>query len=234
MYTFESRIRYSEVDKDGVLPFPGIINYFQDCSVFQSEDLGVGVSYLTSKNRAWMLSSWQVIFNRFPKENEHIKVSTWASGFRLFHGERNFTMKDTHDEMIAYANSNWVYIDLVTGKPTKASKEEVAIYQPEPAIDMNNAPRKIQLPKEGWMDQNPIVVPKSWIDSNNHVNNNQYVKTAWNVLPENLKVHQVRVEYKQAASLGDVIIPSILKEDERTIVMLNNEEFKPYAVVEII
>ena len=44
MYTFESRVRYSEVDAEGKLPVPGIIDYFQDCSVFQSEDLGVECS----------------------------------------------------------------------------------------------------------------------------------------------------------------------------------------------
>ena len=47
MYTFGSRIRYSETDEYGKLTLTGIMNYLQDCSTFQSEDIGLGISYLT-------------------------------------------------------------------------------------------------------------------------------------------------------------------------------------------
>ena len=66
MYTFESRVRYSESDESGRLSLEGALNYFQDCSTFQSEDLGMGFSSLREKRRAWWLSSWQVVFHRRP------------------------------------------------------------------------------------------------------------------------------------------------------------------------
>ena len=43
-YSFTSRIRYSEIGEDGNLTLPGLINYFQDCSTFQSEAIGEGVA----------------------------------------------------------------------------------------------------------------------------------------------------------------------------------------------
>lgn len=49
-YFFTSRIRYSEIGEDGNLTLPGLINYFQDCSTFQSEAIGEGVAEL--KNEA--------------------------------------------------------------------------------------------------------------------------------------------------------------------------------------
>ena len=52
MYTFDSRIRYSEIGEDGNLTLPGLINYFQDCSTFQSEDLGIGTTVLKEEKRA--------------------------------------------------------------------------------------------------------------------------------------------------------------------------------------
>ena len=42
MYTFDSRVRYSETDSGGKLTMASLINYFQDCSTFQAEELGVG------------------------------------------------------------------------------------------------------------------------------------------------------------------------------------------------
>lgn len=45
MYSIKERVRYSETDKSGHLTLTGIVNYFQDCSTFQSEDLGVGMEF---------------------------------------------------------------------------------------------------------------------------------------------------------------------------------------------
>ena len=62
MYSFKSRVRYSEINRDGLLDIPAVLNYFQDCSTFQSEQLGVGVDYLKKEKKAWVLSSWQIEF----------------------------------------------------------------------------------------------------------------------------------------------------------------------------
>lgn len=78
-YTIEGRIRYSEIDHHGTVTLPGIINYFQDCSAFQSEDIGVGRAKLAKKKRAWILSYWQVIVDRYPKMGEKITVGTFSS-----------------------------------------------------------------------------------------------------------------------------------------------------------
>lgn len=42
-YHFDSRIRYSEIEADGHLTMPGVIDYFQDCCIFHSESIGKGV-----------------------------------------------------------------------------------------------------------------------------------------------------------------------------------------------
>ena len=44
-YTIDGRIRFSEVDHTRRITLPGIVNYFQDCSTFQSEDLGLGIEH---------------------------------------------------------------------------------------------------------------------------------------------------------------------------------------------
>ena len=54
MYTFESRVRFSEADHTELLTLPGLVNYFQDCSTFQSEDIGYGVESLKKSGQAWI------------------------------------------------------------------------------------------------------------------------------------------------------------------------------------
>ena len=51
MYEFNSRVRYSEIDHHGTLTLPALINYFQDCSTFQSELLNNGVERLEELHR---------------------------------------------------------------------------------------------------------------------------------------------------------------------------------------
>ena len=80
MYTFDSRVRYSETDEEGNLSVVGIMNYLQDCSTFQSEDLKLGISYLNEEKRAWWLSGWQIEILRQQHFGERIRISTWPSG----------------------------------------------------------------------------------------------------------------------------------------------------------
>lgn len=93
-YTTEGRIRFSEVDHTRRITLPGIVNYFQDCSTFQSEDLGLGIVHCSERKRAWILSSWQVVVERYPEIGEKIQTSTWATDFKGLFGERNFCMTD--------------------------------------------------------------------------------------------------------------------------------------------
>ena len=52
MYKLESHVRYSECGADNKMKLSAIINYFQDCTTENSEQLGVGFAYLKEKNRA--------------------------------------------------------------------------------------------------------------------------------------------------------------------------------------
>ena len=45
MFEFTSKVRYSETDSEGKLSLPALLDYFQDSSTFQSEELGLGIEY---------------------------------------------------------------------------------------------------------------------------------------------------------------------------------------------
>ena len=123
-YTFKSRVRFSEVDHTKRITLPGIVNYFQDCSTFQSEGLGLGlgVDHFAKHKRAWILSAWQVVIDRYPSLGEEISVSTWATEFNGLYGLRNFCMEDEGQQMTACANSVWVYMDIEKGRPQSREK----------------------------------------------------------------------------------------------------------------
>lgn len=232
MYSFDSHVRYSEVGEDKNLTLNGIINYFQDCSTFQSEELKVGVRQLEAMHRVWVLSSWQIVIDRYPALCEKIHVSTWPYYFQGFCGYRNFTMTDQEGKLLAWANSLWSFLDTQTGRPARVPGEIVKCYELEEKLDMKYASRKVPMPKNGEAAE-PFAVQKHHLDTNHHVNNGQYIQMAREYVPEDFRIRQMRAEYKKSALLGDMIYPVTALEDGRYTVGLCDEIGKPYAVIEL-
>ena len=230
-YSFNGRVRYSETGENGLLTLPGILNYFQDCSTFQSEEVGLGIEVLKEWKRFWVLSAWQVIVDRYPSLGEEIRTCTWAYGFRSFLGMRNFCMETKDGERIAYANTYWTYINAENGFPAKLTERDTKGYELEEKLEMNYAPRKIVLPKE-YEKQESFSIQKHHLDTNHHVNNCQYVQMAMDYLPEDYRIYQMRAEYKMQAKLGDIICPKVKAETGKVIVSLDNTDGKAYAIIE--
>lgn len=230
-YSFESRVRFSEIGENGCLELPGILDYFQDCCTFESEETGLGMEALKARKRAWVLSSWQVIVKRYPKLGEHIKVTTIPYSFRGFMGMRNFILETAEGERLAWANSYWSHINTETGLPEKLTPADTDPYNLGEKLEMDYAPRKIALPKE-VVKQEAFSVQKHHLDTNHHVNNCQYIRMAADYLPEDFVVHQLRAEYKRQALLGNVIIPEVYAAEDKVTVILNAEDQELYAIVE--
>lgn len=230
VYQFESRVRYSEVDQDQNLTINGMINYFQDCSTFHSESIGLGIENLARKGRAWVLLSWQIVIHRQPGFGEKIRIQTWPYDFKGFYGYRNFTILDEEGKQAVCANSVWAYMDLNTGRPVKAAQDETEGYVLEERLDMKYASRKVPIPKES-VEMEHCSVLKYQLDTNHHMNNGQYVLMAHEYLPEGFSVGQMRAEYKKQARLHDIIVPGVHQEEECCTVTLCGEDGQAYAVI---
>ncbi len=236
MYSFDSRIRYSETDSEGKLSLEGLLDYFQDCSTFHSEDLGLGVAYLRENKMVWVLSSWQIEITRFPKLAEKVNVGTFPYEFKGCFGYRNFFMTDEQGNYIAKANTMWTLLDTEHFRPKHPTEQMLERYVLEEKLPMDAVGRKITISADA-VAQEEIVVRKQHLDTNNHVNNVQYVRMAMEHLPEGFCINKMRAEYKKQALLQDVMIPYVAGEisgdgSEKKIVSLKDEKGNVYANVE--
>ena len=232
MFCFDSIVKYSEIDEDRHMTLTAILDLLQDCCIFQSEELGVGLSFLKEKQRAWVLSSWQVKIRRYPKLGEQLRACTWPYDFKNFMGYRNFKIEDETGEEIACANSVWVFIDITNGRPVRVPEEIKAKYSFEEPYDMECLGRKIRT-EEGMEPKEPVRIGRFHIDTNRHVNNGKYVMIAEEYLPESFKVKELRAEYKKAAVLSDFLYPRVKVMDRSAMVVLADADEKPYAVLEL-
>lgn len=232
MYSFKSRIRYSEADCNNKLSLEGLLNYFQDCSTFQSEDLGVGLKYLKERDMAWVLNMWQIDVERYPEIGERVEIGTLPYEIKGFLGYRNFWMSDENGRRLAVANTIWTLLNLEKGKPVMAPQEMKEKYGVSERLDMEYLPRKIAIPENG--EEKPeFVITRHYLDTNNHVNNGQYVQMALEYPEANFKIWRLRAEYKKQAFLDDIFYPVVYKQKGIYTVSLNDKAGAPYAVVEL-
>jgi len=235
MYTYTTKVGYSQVDTDRLMRIDAMTALFQDVTCFQGEDIGNGFALLEPRRQAWILNSWQIEVKRFPAFNEQITVGTFPTSFKGFIGNRNFVIKDADGEMIVTANSIWTFMDMAKMRPARVDEEFISKYILEEPLPMDYSARKILLPEtDEWevSEREPITVREYHLDSNMHVNNGQYVQIASAYLPGTIHFNRMRVEYRNQARLGDVMVPVVYTKGDTCIVALCDVEKKPYAVVE--
>lgn len=224
LYSFDARIRYSETGSDAHLQIMSMINYLQDCCVLQCEDAGVGVAQLLKQNRAWYLLGWQIHIRRLPRLSEHVVVSTWPYDFSKLTVGRCFSMSDSEGNVCVEADSSWCLMDIERHRPVHVPNTIVeALLDPADCrLDLPPMRRKIELAGEAERLA-PSEVSKLQLDTNKHVNNVQYAEMAIEALGvREAEVSRIDVQYKNAAVLGDTIVPVVRRgEDSGTIELLS-------------
>ena len=233
-FEFAAPVRYSETTHDGTMSLPALIDIFQDCSIFHSEKIGYGPALLKAEHKAWVLTHWHIEVDRYPKLAEQVTVGTFASSFKTVSAGRDFYLRDPEGTVIARAHSTWGFMDLAAGKPVRPTADHVAAYSLGAPLEMPEESRKIALPAADDLRAcDPITVRRDLIDTNEHMNNSQYVRIALGVLPDEMQPHRVRVDYRRSAVLGDVICPHVAIDPDRTVVLLADEDGDAYGVVEL-
>lgn len=233
MYSFESRVRYSETDQNHRLSVFGMVNYFQDSSTAHTEDAWMTLPELMEKEgAAWFINFWQIDINRLPEMGERITVGTNPHTFRGFVGYRNYFLKSESGEMLVIANSEWTFVDMHTLSPKRAPKNIAEIYGAAEPMEMEYLPRKIKIQGEEEKTDETVVVRRHMLDMNGHTNNAQYVSAAADFLPDGFEFDRIRTEYKRAAQLGETMHVRLYRAPGFFTVSLCDENGGAYAITE--
>lgn len=233
MYSITSKVRYSECNLNSVLTIPALINYFQDCSTFHTESIGHGIEHCANNHFAWFVAAWQIEITRMPRFCESIEVSTYSYAGRPTMAHRNFVLSSTEGETLVQADSLWFPFDTQKGRPVRIPESENVLMVDELAVSLPPTRRKLKLVGEG-REQASILVTEHHLDTNRHVNNGQYIAMANDIIlamDNAFKVGKLYVQYKNAAKLGDTIVPFLYEEDNGFAVDLNDGQGTSFAVV---
>lgn len=231
VYTFQTRVRYSECSAGGQVRLSGILDYLQDTCTMQAEDLGVGVRYMREHQTAWVLNSWQADICRYPELGEQITIRTWPYGFQGFFGYRNFQIEDSFGKTVVRAGSVWVFMDMQKKRPARIAPEVLAFYELCPKLEMEYMERKIP-DFEAQPAGGPYKIPHYFIDTNGHVNNAKYILMAEELLPAGFQTVRMRAEYRSSAVCGSLLYPQVMQQPDICAVRFDDEKGRPYVLAE--
>ena len=198
------------------------------------------MEYLKSLNLAWVLNSWQIEIKRYPKLCEEVVIGTVPYELKGALGLRNFFMDTKDGERLAVANSIWTLFNFKSNYPARITSVIQEAYPLSDKLEMNYGDRKIKIPSDGIKtDCEEIVVRRHNLDTNNHVNNGQYIRMAIDQIKDKKGVvSSMRAEYKRQARLGDILKPVVIenKNGDNSVytVNLNNKDDRSVCTVELI
>ena len=208
-YSFESRVRYSECDETARLSLVSMIDYLQDCSTFQSSELGEAFGSLAARDLAWVLAAWRIEVDALPALGDRIRVSTWCYEMTRAHALRCFSIEDERGRTLVRADSQWLMFDAGRGRATRVPDDQHVYCSDAARLDMGPLDRHLRVAGTGTRLE-PVRVQPHNLDTNRHVNNAQYVMFAAEALGESVLSRSrgcVQVLYRKMAHLDDLIVP---------------------------
>lgn len=197
---------YESDSTEKMLPTTAM-NYFQEVSTNQGNELGIGGDFLKENGLAWFLVKYVIKFNEYPLYQDEVTVTTRATGMEKFCATRRFTVEDETGNAKVIADTQWLLINRETEKMERIDEHpEMSAYEcsekGEPIF------KKIQ-------KINRIDVEKNFsvrfldIDFNKHVNHVKYLAWAIEVLPlevvKTKRLSEAKIVYKAQCFYGDAV-----------------------------
>ena len=221
MYSLKYQVTTSTCDSEGRLKLYSALQMMQDCSEFWIDSEPGVKQYFAEQNMAQLLATRQVEVIRVPRYKEELTVTSTVYGMKPMFGFRNTFIYDAQGRPCYKTWSMGAFVDKSTGKLKRVNDETIASMTLEPQLEMNYKDRRIILPKTQGEVMEPVKVLRADIDYNRHLNNANYIRMAMELLPEPFVVRGLRVEYRVAAKLGDMLTPTVYKTDAGIIIALS-------------
>ena len=193
----------------------------QDCSEMWIDSEPGVKQYFAEQNMAQLLATRQVEIVRVPEYKEELTVTSTVYGMKPMFGFRNTFIYDAEGKPCYKTWSMGAFVDKSVGKLKRVDDATIASMTLEPQLEMNYKDRRIILPKQDGTALDPVKVLRADIDYNRHMNNANYVRVAMELLPEGFDVKGLRVEYRVAAKLGDILVPRLYQTSDGIIVSLS-------------
>ena len=131
-FTRTFRVRYYECDAYGHLNNANYLRYMQETAFDASAAAGYDMERYNQIGHHWLIRATDIEYLRPLRYDDEVEVKTWVADFHRVRSRRvyEFRLSGT-DDLVAQANTDWVYLESATGKPATIPQEMREAFFPE-------------------------------------------------------------------------------------------------------
>jgi medium-chain acyl-[acyl-carrier-protein] hydrolase len=202
------KVRSNEVDYQGNAMLPALVGYMQEAAWENTDDLGISMYELMEQGLTWVLQRLRVEMFKYPKHQDKITVSTWASGRERVFLYRDFRLFNSEGDLLGQATSVWLVMNV-------AKRQMVSVPDFIKAVETSPGQEPLPFAKGKLPQLNTASykqeIPVRWhdIDMNQHVTNTRYLQWVLDVLPLEVLEKELRsidIIFKAESLLGDTVL----------------------------
>ena len=223
MFEYDFKVQYVDIDSSGFLSEYGLLKNLQEIACLHADSRGFGLNDTQNNRLAWVILSWKIDFISRPLWNTSIHIKTWASNIDNVSCERDFEVTDENGNKVAIATSKWVLINIDTHHISKITSEIRQAFEPTASSVFEGELNKLESP-ESFDYCFKYTILRRDIDTNQHLNNLNYIMLAKETLPELIDFNHIEVLYKHQCLLGDKMVFLCKKYDNCYIISIKCED----------
>ena len=206
VYTTTEKVIVEDMDKNLKMSNRSFLRILQEVANRASTLVGYGLSNINETKTTWVLLNWRIELIKRAEYGEELTVKTWANFSKKIYSNRYFELyKD--NELIAKADSKWVFVNAITHSIEKISDTIVEQYgAEEKSIFEEEFKDRIKLP-DNLKKLYSYKIMKRDLDANHHVNNIAFLDIASEIIPDEilLNAKNINIIYKKEIEYGDTI-----------------------------
>ena len=99
------------------------VKWMQDAAVLHSAHVGLPWEAYVKIGAAFVIRRHEVDYLRAVRAGDIVEIATWVASMEQSSSARKTEMKNAAGEPILRAETTWIFVSLVTGKPTRIPDE---------------------------------------------------------------------------------------------------------------
>ena len=132
----------SHLAPDGRLSVRSLVDFMQDCSIFQLDSERTLDAWFKANDAGMFLAHRQIHIVRMPVHGERMRIVTWVYRCNPSYGLRNTNMYDAEGNVCVYSCASGAFVSYATGQMVRVPDEvlrTVPLYEPYPMEYLRDA-----------------------------------------------------------------------------------------------
>ena len=226
-------VRANEVDTSGKLTLSAICNFFQEVAGNNAKALNFDITDMHEQNLTWVLQRMDINLHSTIEWRDIITIETWPAAGDSLRAYRNYRILDSEENEVGNCLSYWMVLSLETRRPVRIPQEVLDTRladRPHVTEAKNNRIKPFS--EEGT--EKEIIVRRSDLDMNNHVNNVRYLEWMLETidLDKTQKLRNFEIHFMRETFVDDRLISSSFQDDDLIRFKIENSEGKLISVAE--